>query len=257
VKLGVQLNSFDWNGGSERFGATLADIARVAEESGFDRIAVADHVWQHPIMGGPEANEPECYAMLSFIAAHTERVGLGAMVSGVHFRHPAVLVKMVTTLDVISGGRAWLGIGSGHYEEETRGLGIPYPLQRERFEMLEEAVQICLKMWSGEGERKTLRLVARYADACSLRPNPEIPRKLAVLRRHCENEGRDYEEIEKTCAFAFDVGERGEKVEEVVGQLRWLSGMGIETVIGFVPGVDRISPLQIIGSEVIPAVADF
>jgi F420-dependent oxidoreductase-like protein len=293
VKLGVQLNSFDWNGGAERFGATLADIARAAEESGFDRIAVADHVWQHPIMGGPEANEPECYAMLSFIAAHTERVGLGAMVSGVHFRHPAVLVKTVTTLDVLSGGRAWLGIGSGHYEEETRGLGIPFPLQRERFEMLEEAVQICLKMWSGErgderpfegehyrldrplnlpqclssphppimiageGERKTLRLVARYADACSLRPNPEIPRKLAVLRRHCEDEGRDYEEIEKTCAFAFDVGERGEKVEEVVGQLRWLSGMGIETVIGFVPGVDLISPLKIIGSEVIPAVADF
>jgi F420-dependent oxidoreductase-like protein len=293
VKLGVQLNSFDWNGGAERFGATLADIARAAEESGFDRIAVADHVWQHPIMGGPEANEPECYAMLSFIAAHTERVGLGAMVSGVHFRHPAVLVKTVTTLDVLSGGRAWLGIGSGHYEEETRGLGIPFPLQRERFEMLEEAVQICLKMWSGvrgderpfegehyrldrplnlpqslssphppimiagEGERKTLRLVARYADACSLRPNPEIPRKLAVLRRHCEDEGRDYEEIEKTCAFAFDVGERGEKVEEVVGQLRWLSGMGIETVIGFVPGVDLISPLEIIGSEVIPAVADF
>jgi F420-dependent oxidoreductase-like protein len=293
VKLGVQLNSFDWNGGAERFGATLADIARAAEESGFDRIAVADHAWQHPIMGGPEANEPECYAMLSFIAAHTERVGLGAMVSGVHFRHPAVLVKTVTTLDVISGGRAWLGIGSGHYEEETRGLGIPFPLQRERFEMLEEAVQICLKMWSGErgderpfegrhyrlrralnlpqslssphppimiageGERKTLRLVARYADTCSLRPSPEIPRKLAVLRRHCEDEGRDYEEIEKTCAFAFDVGESGEKVEEVVGQLRWLSGMGIETVIGFVPGVDRISPLEIIGSEVIPAVADF
>jgi F420-dependent oxidoreductase-like protein len=293
VKLGVQLNSFDWNGGAERFGATLADIARVAEESGFDRIAVADHVWQHPIMGGPEANEPECYAMLSFIAAHTERVGLGAMVSGVHFRHPAVLVKTVTTLDVISGGRAWLGIGSGHYEEETRGLGIPFPLQRERFEMLEEAVQICLKMWSGErgderpfegrhyrlrralnlpqslssphppimiageGERKTLRLVARYADACSLRPSPEIPRKLTVLRRHCEEEGRDYEKIEKTCAFAFDVGESGEKVEEVVGQLRWLSGMGIETVIGFVPSVDRISPLEIIGSEIISAVADF
>jgi len=293
VKLGVQLNSFDWNGGAERFGATLADIARAAEESGFDRIAVADHLWQHPIMGGPEANEPECYAMLSFIAAHTERVGLGAMVSGVHFRHPAVLVKTVTTLDVISGGRAWLGIGSGHYEEETRGLGIPFPPQRERFEMLEEAVQICLKMWSGErgderpfegehyrldrplnlpqslssphppimiagdGERKTLRLVARYADACSLRPSPEIPRKLAVLRRHCEDEERDYEEIEKTCAFAFDVGERGEKVEEVVGQLRWLSGMGIETVIGFVPGVDRVSPLEIIGSEVISAVADF
>src|ERR687897_3042151 len=293
MKLGIQLNSFDWNGGPERFAENLADIGRVAEESGFDRIGVADHFWQHPIMGGPEAKEPECYATLAFLAARTERVGLGAMVSGVHFRYPAVLVKAVTTLDVLSGGRAWLGIGSGHYEEETRGLGIPFPPQRVRFEMLEEAVQIALRMWSGEsgderpfegkhyhlgrplnlpqsltrphppimiagdGEQKTLRLVARYANACSLRPSPEIPRKLDVLRRHCETEARDYDEIEKTCAFAFDVGEGGEKAGELIEQLRWLSGMGVETVIGVVPNVDRITPLEIIGREVVPAVADF
>jgi len=158
--------------------------------------------------------------------------------------------------------------------------------------MLEETVQIALRMWSGErgderpfegehyrlerplnlpqslsmphppvmiagdGEKKTLLLVARYADACSLRPSPEIPRKLDVLRRHCEAESRDYDSIEKTCAFAFDVGERCEKVGEVIGGLRWLAGMGIETVIGFVPGVDRIAPLEVIGREVIPAVAD-
>jgi F420-dependent oxidoreductase-like protein len=292
MKLGLQLNSFDWDGGPERFGRTLADIARSAEEAGFDCIAVADHVWQHPIMGGPEANEPECYTTLAFLAANTQRVKLTAMVSGVHFRYPAMLAKTVTTIDVLSGGRAWLGIGSGHYEEEATGLGIPYPPQKERFEMLEEAVQICLRMWSGErgderpfegihyrlerplnvpqsltrphppimiagdGEKKTLLLVARYADACSLRPSPEIPRKLDVLRRHCEAEGRDYDSIEKTCAFAFDVGENGEKVGEVIGGLRWLAGMGIETVIGFVPGVDRITPLEVIGREVIPAVAD-
>jgi F420-dependent oxidoreductase-like protein len=292
MKLGLQLNSFDWDGGPERFGRTLADIARSAEEAGFDCIAVADHVWQHPIMGGPEANEPECYTTLAFLAANTQRVKLTAMVSGVHFRYPSMLAKTVTTIDVLSGGRAWLGIGSGHYEEEATGLGIPYPPQKERFEMLEEAVQICLRMWSGErgderpfegihyrlerplnvpqsltrlhppimiagdGEKKTLLLVARYADACSLRPSPEIPRKLDVLRRHCEAEGRDYDSIEKTCAFAFDVGENGEKVGEVIGGLRWLAGMGIETVIGFVPGVDRITPLEVIGREVIPAVAD-
>jgi F420-dependent oxidoreductase-like protein len=292
MKLGLQLNSFDWDGGPERFGRTLADIARSAEEAGFDCIAVADHVWQHPIMGGPEANEPECYTTLAFLAANTEQAKLTAMVSGVHFRHPAVLAKTVTTLDVLSGGRAWLGIGSGHYEEEATGLGIPYPPQKERFEMLEETVQIALRMWSGErgderpfegehyrlerplnvpqsltrphppvmiagdGEKKTLLLVARYADACSLRPSPEIPKKLDVLRRHCEAEGRDYDSIEKTCAFAFDVGERGEKVGEVIGGLRWLASMGIETVIGFVPGVDRIAPLEVIGREVIPAVAD-
>lgn len=158
--------------------------------------------------------------------------------------------------------------------------------------MLEETVQIALRMWSGErgdeslfegkhyrlerslnlpqsltrphppimiagdGERKTLRLVARYADACSLRPKPEIPNKLDVLRRHCEIEGRDYDSIEKTCAFAFDVGEDGSKTRELIGQLRWLSSMGIETVIGVVPDVHRITPLEVIGREVIPAVAD-
>jgi F420-dependent oxidoreductase-like protein len=289
---GPQLNSFDWSGGPGRFGRNLADIGTIAEEAGFDRIGVADHVWQHPIMGGPEADEPECYSTLTFLAANTQRVKLTAMVSGVHFRHPAVLVKTVTTLDVLSGGRACFGVGSGHYEEETLGLGIPFPPQRERFEMLEETVQIALRMWNGErgderpfegkhyrlerplnlpqsisrphppimiagdGERKTLRLVARYADACSLRPGPQVPGKLDVLRRHCEEEGRDYDSIEKTCAFAFDVGERGEKVEELIGQLRWLSEMGIETVLGFVPRVDRISPLEIIGREVIPAVAN-
>jgi alkanesulfonate monooxygenase SsuD/methylene tetrahydromethanopterin reductase-like flavin-dependent oxidoreductase (luciferase family) len=217
---------------------------------------------------------------------------LTAMVTGVHFRHPAVLAKTVTTLDVLSRGRAWLGIGSGHYEEETRGLGIPFPPQRERFEMVEETVQICLRMWSGErgdecpfdgkhyklerplnlpqslsrphppimiagaGEHKTLRLVARYADACSLRPKPELPEKLDVLRRHCEAEGRPYDEIEKTCAFAFDVGENGEKVDELIGRLRWLSSMGVETVIGVVPHVHRIKPLEVIGREVVPAVAE-
>jgi F420-dependent oxidoreductase-like protein len=256
MKLGLQLNSFDWGGGLERFGRNLVEIGAAAEEAGFDRIAVADHVWQHPIMGGPEANEPECYTTLAFLAANTEQIGLTAMVSGVHFRHPAVLVKVVSTLDVLSGGRACFGVGSGHYEAEALGLGIPFPPQKERFARLEETLQIALRMWSGEhgderpfagehyrlerplnlpqstsrphppimiagdGEKKTLRLVARYADACSLRPGSEVPAKLDVLRHHCEMEGRDYDAIEKTCAFRFDVGERGEKVEELIGQLR-------------------------------------
>jgi F420-dependent oxidoreductase-like protein len=291
MKLGLQINDFGWPRGAACLGPTLAEIAQTTEEAGFDLIGVADHVWQHPIMGGPEAEELECYTTLAFLAANTSWIKLTAMVTGVHFRHPGVLTKMVTTLDVLSGGRAWLGIGSGHYEEEARGLGIPFPPQKERFEMLEETVQICLRMWSGkrgderpfegthyglerplnlpqsltrphppimiagDGERKTLRLVARYADACSLRPSPEIPNKLEVLRRHCEAEGRDYDSIEKTCAFAFDVGEDGSKAGELIGQLRWLAGMGIETVIGFVPHVHRITPLEVIGREVIPAVA--
>jgi F420-dependent oxidoreductase-like protein len=292
MKLGLQINEYTWSGGPDRFGATLAGIAQVAESYGFDLIGVADHFWQHPIMGGPECEELECYTTLGFLAANTSRVELTAMVTGTHFRNPAVLAKMVTTLDVLSGGRAWFGIGAGHYEEEARGLGIPFPPLKERFEMLEETVQVCLRMWSGErgderpfegkhyrlerplnlpqsitrphppiliagdGERKTLRLVARYADACGLRPTPEIPRKLDVLRRHCEDEGRDNYSIEKTCAFAFDVGEDGSKVDELIGQLRWLASMGVQTVIGVVPHVDRITPLEIIGREVIPALAD-
>ena len=110
-------------------------------------------------------------------------------------------------------------------------------------------------MIAGDGEKKTLRLVARYADACGLRPGPQIPDKLDVLRRHCEAEGRDYDEIEKTCAFAFDVGEDGGKAGELVDQLRWLSGMGVQTAIGMVPGVDRIEPLETIGREVVPEIA--
>lgn len=151
MKLGLQLNSFDWTGRSERFGEMLAAISRAAEDAGFDRIGVADRLWLHPIMGGPdEGDEPECYAILAYLAAKIEVIGLIAMVTGVHFRHPGLLVKMVTTLDVLSGGRAWLGIGSGHYEEEALGLGIPFPPLGERFEMPEETQQIALRMWSGK-----------------------------------------------------------------------------------------------------------
>ncbi len=292
MKLGLILNSFDWNGGPQRFGEVLASIARAAEEAGFDRVGLADHLWLHPIMGGPEGSEPECYTMLGFLAASTNRISLMPMVSGVHFRHPGLLIKAVTTLDVLSGGRAWFGIGSGHYKEEAQGLGIPFPPPKERFEMLDETIQIALRMWSGEqgddrpfegkhyrlerplnlpqsisrphppiliaggGEKKTLPLVARYADACNLRPGPDIPEKLEVLRRCSEAEGRDYGEIEKTCMFAFDVGEDGSKTDELVGRLRWLAGMGIETVIGVVPHVDRITPLEVVGREVVPVVAN-
>src|SRR5215211_2303497 len=146
MKLGLQINNFSWAGGPARSSVTLADIARTAEECGFDRIGVADHLWQHPIMGGPKAEELECYTTLAFLAANTERVNLTAMVTGVHFRHPGVLAKTVTPLNV------------------PQSLSRPHPPI----------------MIAGDGEKKTLRLVARYADACSLRPGPEIPRKLDV-----------------------------------------------------------------------------
>jgi alkanesulfonate monooxygenase SsuD/methylene tetrahydromethanopterin reductase-like flavin-dependent oxidoreductase (luciferase family) len=190
---------------------------------------------------------------------------------------------------VLTGGRAWLGIGAGWNEDESRGLGVPFPPLKERFERLEETLRICTQMWAGDetpfngrhyqlarplnspqsisrphppilvgggGEQKTMRLVARYADACNLFPTPEIPRKLESLRAHCEAEGRDYAAIEKTALFNFDVGEQGENVEQIINALRWLSGMGIQTVHAHVKDIQRIRPLEILAERVLPAVAD-
>jgi len=272
----------------------LGDVVEAAEAAGFDAIAVTDHVWQHPIigLGGPEAGQVEAYTTLSFIAARTRRARLLTLATAVPYRHAGLLAKLVTTLDVLSRGRALLGIGAGDYPEEAQGLGLPYPSPGERFELLEETVKACLRMWAGErgdqrpfhgkhvrlerplnlpqslsrphppiliagsGERRTLPLVARYADACNIRPSPEIPRQLELLRRLCEREGRDYDAIEKTAPFGFDVGPDGSKVGELLGQLRWLASMGIQTVFGWVVGVDRITPLEIMGREVIPAAAE-
>jgi F420-dependent oxidoreductase-like protein len=292
MKLGLHIASTTWEGGAGRLGSTLAEIVEAAEAAGFDAIDVADHVWQHPIMGGPEVSQIEAYTTLGFIAARTRRVRLLTLVTAASYRHAGLLAKMVTTLDVLSGGRTMLGIGAGDYPEEAQGLGLPFPSLGERFDLLEETVQACLRMWAGErgderpfrgahvrmerplnlpqslsrphppiliagsGERRTLPLVARYADACNLPPSPEIPRKLELLRRLCEREGRDYDAIEKTAPFGFDVGAGGSKVGELLGQLRWLASLGIETVFGWVVGVDRITPLEVMGREVIPAVAD-
>jgi F420-dependent oxidoreductase-like protein len=291
MKLGLHLASTTWEGGAARLGGTLADIVQTAEATGFDTIDVADHLWQHPIMGGPEVNQIEAYTTLGFIAAHTKRVRLMALATAVSYRYAGLLAKIVTTLDVLSGGRTMLGIGAGDYPEEAEGLGLPFPPLGERFDLVEETVQACLRMWTGEkgderpfhgryvtmerplnlpqslsrphppiliagsGERRTLPLVARYADACNLRPSPEIPRQLELLKRLCDQEGRDYEAIEKTVPFGFDVGPGGTKVPELLGQLRWLAGMGIESVFGWVVDVDQITPLEIMGREVIPAVA--
>ena len=289
LKIGLQIRNFTWAGGPESLGADLATIVRTADQAGFDSISVMDHFFQIRSIGPPDREMLEGYATLAFIAAHTSRTKLMTMVTGVTYRHPGILAKTVTTLDIVSGGRAWLGIGAAWNEQEHRGLGVPFPPLAERFERLEETIQICLRMWSddeapfqgrhyrlerplnspqslsrphppiligGGGERKTLRLVARYADACNLFMSPQIPHKLDVLKRHCQAEGRDYGTIEKTSLGSFDVGEGGAKVGRLIGQLRWLSSMGIETAIGSVKGVERIEPLEVIGREVIPAVQD-
>jgi F420-dependent oxidoreductase-like protein len=289
VKIGLQIPDFTWPGGPGRLGADLATVARTADEAGFDFVAVMDHFFQIGAVGPPDHEMLEAYTTLGYLAACTSRAKLITLVTGAVYRHPGILAKIVTTLDVLSSGRAWLGIGAAWNEEESRGLGIPFPAVAERFERLEETLQICLQMWRGDespfrgthyqlerplnrpqaltsphppimiggsGERKTLRLVARYAQACNLFPGPELSRKLDVLRGHCEREGRDYDEIQKTCYFIFDVGDSGEKASEIVDQLGRLAGMGFELAIGAVAGVHRITPLEVIGSEVIPQVAN-
>jgi F420-dependent oxidoreductase-like protein len=292
VKIGLDVADFTWPAGPARLGSTLADIARTADQAGFDSIWVMDHFWQIR-MNGPEYHEMlEGYSALSYMAAVTKKAKLGTMVTGAVYHHPGILAKTVTTLDVLSGGRAWLGIGAAWNEAESRGLGIPFPSMKERFERLEETLQICQQMWEGKrgsekpfrtehyrlerplnspqsltrphppiligggGEKKTLRLVAQYADACNLFPTPEIPRKLDILREHCKVVGRNYDEIEKTAMFQFDLGDNGENLGKVIGGLRWLAGMGIQTVIGHVPKMYETKRLELIGEKLIPAVAN-
>jgi len=279
LKLGLQIPDFTWPGGPPRLGEDLAKVARAADEAGFEFIGVMDHLFQIRSVGSDKREMLEAYTTLGYLAAHTSRARLLAIVTGAPYRHPGMLAKIVTTLDVLSGGRAWLGIGAAWNEDEARSLGIPFPPLAERMERLEETIRICLQMWSeeqgsfegkhyrltrtlnspqsltrphppimigGMGERKTLRLVARYAQACNLFPTPELPRKLEVLRAHCEAEGRDYEEILN-----------GEKIGPTIGRLRQLSKLGIQVAIGSVKDVHTIKPLEILGEKVIPAVAGF
>ena len=293
MKLGLHIPDTNWQGGPPRLRRTLGDVVDAAESAGFDLIAVADHVWLHPILGGPLKDHVEAYTTLGFIAARTGRVRLLAMATAASYRPAGLLAKIVTTLDVLSEGRAMLCIGSGDFREEAKGLGLPFPESgADRAELLEETVKACLEMWAGErgserpvrgryvdmdralnlpqslsrphppimiagtGERRTLPLVARYADACNMSPTPDLPKKLDLLRRLCDEAGRDYDTIEKTAPFGFDVGDDGSKAGEVVKQLEWLAGLGITTVIGWVVGVDRIKPIEIMSREVIPAAAE-
>jgi F420-dependent oxidoreductase-like protein len=288
VRIGLQIPDFSGAGGAHQLGRRLAEVARTADDAGFDSIAVMDHFFQIQLIGPPEQDMLEAYTTLGYLAGSTTKTRLLTLVTGAVYRYPGILAKIVTTLDVLSGGRAWLGIGAAWNEEEARGLGISFPPVAERFERLEETLQICLQMWRGDespfngahyqlerllnrpgpvsqphppimigggGERKTLRLVARYAQACNLFAGPDLGRKLDVLRAHCDAEGRDYDEIEKTCYFIFDVGDRGERTAEINDQLAGLAEMGFDMAIGAVADVWSLRPLEIIGSEIIPAVA--
>jgi F420-dependent oxidoreductase-like protein len=239
VKLAVHCSNLTWPGGAPALGRTLAEVAKVADLGGITTLTMMDHWFQMENLGGPPEPMLEGYTSLGFLAGQTERIELGLLVTGVTYRHPGLLAKVVTTIDVLSGGRAMLGIGAAWYDREHRGLGVPYPATSERFERLEEALQICRQMFAGHGgtydgthyrlaeavnvpaplreggprvlvggsgERKTLRLVAQYADACNLFGfEPEQMRhKLEVLDRHCADVGRDPAEVQRTVLVGED-----------------------------------------------------
>jgi F420-dependent oxidoreductase-like protein len=292
MNLGLAIADFTWPDRPEPLARTVRRIAVSAEDVGFTRLAVMDHLWQ--IGPGDVAGREmlEAYTTLGFLAGCTSRVELLALVTAVVYREPGLLAKAMTTLDVLAEGRGMLGIGSGagFNASEATGLGLPFPPAAERFERLEEALQICLQMWNGAqgpyegrhyrlartlnspqsvrrphppilvggaGEKKTLRLVARYADACNLFDGPELPRKLGVLRAHCEAIGRDYDEIEKTVVSHMDPGASGEHVDRLLSHLEELSDLGIDHAIGTVRGAEHIRPLELMGELVIPVARGF
>jgi F420-dependent oxidoreductase-like protein len=284
LELGLHVADFTWHGGAQELAPTLGRLARSAEEAGITRLTVMDHLWQIQGIGPPEEPMLETYTTLGYLAAVTERVQLHALVSAVVYREPGMLAKMVTTLDVLSGGRAGLGIGAAWNESEAHGLGLPFPSTRERFERLEEAVLICKQMWSdsdapfegehyklartlnapqslsrprpylmigGSGERKTLRLVARHADACNIFAAPEAAHKLAVLRGHCETEGRDYDEIEKTTIVSVDAATTR---DDLLANLRRMRDIGFTVAYVFGKNPNPLATVELLAS-VVPEIA--
>ncbi|MDP9074860.1 MAG: LLM class F420-dependent oxidoreductase [Actinomycetota bacterium] len=287
MHVGLHVVSFTWPGQPATIGPTLAATAQAAEEAGISELSLMDHWFQMDSFAPAEDPMLEGYASLGFLAAHTTKLRLGLLVTGVTYRYPGLLAKIVTTLDVLSGGRAQLGIGAAWYEREHQGLGVPFPPVSERFERLEETLQICLQMWSddngpyegrhyqlaatlcsprpvsqprptiligGSGERKTLRLVARYADACNLFASDpdQVAHKLDVLRRHCDDEGRDYATIEPTI-LAF-----GNPLDDPAGfiaQMAKYAALGVRSVSVMSTGDDPVALVRGLGEQIVPALA--
>ncbi|MGH3150741.1 MAG: LLM class F420-dependent oxidoreductase [Streptosporangiaceae bacterium] len=283
MKMGIGITHFPWP--ADQIGPVVTRLATLADQAGFDDLWVMDHFFQIRVSGlPPESPMPEAYATLAYLGGVTRRIRLGTLVTSVAYRHPGVLVKAVTSLDVLTGGRVIFGVGAGAPWNvapagpgttfEAEGLGIPFPSLAERFERLEELLQIAHQMWRGDespyrgrhyqmarplnspnslqrphppiliggsGEQKTLRLVARYADACNLfdLPNPQfrddLARKLRILAEHCAAEGRDYAEIAKTVTTSFDLRQdrqdRQAGLAELVGHIRELAAVGLEHVL--------------------------
>jgi F420-dependent oxidoreductase-like protein len=297
VKFGLQIYSFTWPGGPEAIGPTLARSVRTADEVGFDSIWVMDHFWQIGPRGSELQPMLEGWTTLGFMAAHSERARLGLMVGGVHYRNPGLWVKAATTLDVLSGGRAWLGIGAAWNQAESEGLGFPWPTTSERFELLEDTLRIAHGMWEGErgseedfhgrrvratrllnvpqsisrprvpiligggGEKKTLRLVAQYADASNMFGGPsQLVPKYRVLAEHCAAVGRDFTEIERTNMQGVGLGSAGrqatESTDAIVERFGQLADAGVQHIVVNFAKANDPTLIELLGSRVLPQLRD-
>jgi F420-dependent oxidoreductase-like protein len=284
MRVSLSVTDYSWAGGPSATAGALADVARAADECGIDTLWVADHLLQADPTVPPDGPVLEACTTLGHLAALTSRVRLGAMVSAATFRPPAVLVKAVTTLDVLSGGRAWFGVGAGHHEGEARALGLPFPSARERLEHLEDTLRVAHRLWAGDqvpfvgahhrlerpfsppapvqqphppvlvggaGERVTLRLVAQYADACNLFDIPDggatARHKLEVLARHCERLGRPVDEVERTVSTRV---RPDESADDVTRRFEQLASLGFQHAVVITPGPWTVDLVRLLGQVV-------
>lgn len=300
MRAGLQVPYFTWPSGAASLGRAFGDLAKRAEDAGFYSFWVMDHFFQLPGLGEADLDMLEAYTALGFAAARTSTIRLGTMVTGVTYRHPGLLVKAATTLDVLSGGRAYLGIGAAWFEREHLGLGVPFPPIKERFERLEEALRVAKQMWSGDtgsfdgkhyqlaeticvpqplskphppiliggqGEKKTLRFVARYGDAMNVGTSFNddgvelVRRKLEVLRTNCEREGRPYDRIEKTVLLTLMIRPEGGGFwltpKAALSLLRRMRDLGVDTAIFNMPNVDRPERLEYATEHIVGPIASW
>ncbi len=292
MKIGLQIPSFKYPGGTAAIRPTLKEIVTTAEAAGFYSLWVMDHFYQIKGMFGEAYTDPmlESYTTLGYIAGLTEKAYLGVLVTGVVYRYPSVLMKMVNTLDILSGGRAYLGIGAAWYEQEAKGFGIPYPPTAERFDLLEDNLKLAKALWNGDeisyegkhfsapaitnnprplskphprimiggtGPNKTLRMVAQYADACNIGDwvgKENMQKALDTLKEHCDALGRDYNTIEKTSLCTVNLS-GNDTANSIIGLIKGLSEMGFTHAIFNMPDVHKVSPIETFAKEIIPAVS--
>ena len=292
MNIGLQIPSFKYPGGTAVIRPKLKEIVTTAEEAGFYSLWVMDHYYQIKGLFGEAYTDPmlESYTTLGYLAGLTEKAYLGVLVTGVIYRHPSVLLKMVNTLDILSGGRAYLGIGAAWYEDEAKGFGIPYPSTSERFEQLEDNLRLAKALWAsdetsfagthfaapaitnnprplstphprimigGTGPKKTLRMVAQYADACNIGDwvgKENMQKALDTLKAHCQTLGRDYASVEKTSLGTVHLSAK-DTAASTINRIQELAAMGFTHAIFNMPDVYKITPLEIFANEIIPAVA--